>query len=119
MCLRSLYLVKNLVPKYFLPSQQDLEDASPAEGSDPHSYKVCPAYDSYLDPLALECVEYLLHSLAKSARVVEWTICISAKEWSLPSSMSVLIMTLNHLMVLFTNPSARAGYDTRSIFKRS
>ena len=24
-----------------------------------------------------------------------------------------------HLMVLFTNPSARAGYDTRSIFKRS
>ena len=22
-------------------------------------------------------------------------------------------------MVLFTNPSARAGYDTRSIFKRS
>ena len=24
-----------------------------------------------------------------------------------------------HYMVLFTNPSARAGYDTRSIFKRS
>ena len=24
-----------------------------------------------------------------------------------------------YLMVLFTNPSARAGYDTRSIFKRS
>ena len=24
-----------------------------------------------------------------------------------------------HLRVLFTNPSARAGYDTRSIFKRS
>ena len=23
------------------------------------------------------------------------------------------------VMVLFTNPSARAGYDTRSIFKRS
>ena len=23
------------------------------------------------------------------------------------------------IMVLFTNPSARAGYDTRSIFKRS
>ena len=23
------------------------------------------------------------------------------------------------LMILFTNPSARAGYDTRSIFKRS
>ena len=25
----------------------------------------------------------------------------------------------SHLRVLFTNPSARAGYDTRSIFKRS
>ena len=24
-----------------------------------------------------------------------------------------------HYVVLFTNPSARAGYDTRSIFKRS
>ena len=24
-----------------------------------------------------------------------------------------------NMMVLFTNPSARAGYDTRSIFKRS
>ena len=23
------------------------------------------------------------------------------------------------IMILFTNPSARAGYDTRSIFKRS
>ena len=27
-------------------------------------------------------------------------------------------MALNNLMVLFTNPSARAGYDTRSIFKQ-
>ena len=26
---------------------------------------------------------------------------------------------LNYLMILYTNPSARAGYDTRSIFKRS
>ena len=24
-----------------------------------------------------------------------------------------------YLLILFTNPSARAGYDTRSIFKRS
>ena len=32
---------------------------------------------------------------------------------------SVQDMTLNNLMVLFTNPSARAGYDTGSIFKRS
>ena len=37
------------------------------------------------------------------------------------SSMSLLnINTDLHVqMVLFTNPSARAGYDTRSIFKRS
>ena len=33
-------------------------------------------------------------------------------------SMRVLGVTLNNL-ILFTNPSARAGYDTRSIFKRS
>ena len=25
----------------------------------------------------------------------------------------------NHQLTIFTNPSARAGYDTRSIFKRS
>ena len=40
----------------------------------------------------------------------------------LPWRAQVLIMTHeNHKkrMVLFTNPSARAGYDTRSIFKRS
>ena len=35
------------------------------------------------------------------------------------SPTSVLNITQNTLMVLFTNPSARAGYDTRSIFKRS
>ena len=27
--------------------------------------------------------------------------------------------TWNPIVILFTNPSARAGYDTRSIFKRS
>ena len=26
---------------------------------------------------------------------------------------------MNEMMILFTNPSARAGYDTRSIFKQS
>ena len=36
-----------------------------------------------------------------------------------PCQTRVLDMPLNNLMVLFTNPSARAGYDTRSIFKRS
>ena len=25
---------------------------------------------------------------------------------------------IDHLLIIFTNPSARAGYDTRSIFKR-
>ena len=28
-------------------------------------------------------------------------------------------IAVNSIVVLFTNPSARAGYDTRSIFKRS
>ena len=28
-------------------------------------------------------------------------------------------LSVEFLKVLFTNPSARAGYDTRSIFKRS
>ena len=27
--------------------------------------------------------------------------------------------SISHLFIIFTNPSARAGYDTRSIFKRS
>ena len=30
-----------------------------------------------------------------------------------------LISARQYLVILFTNPSARAGYDTRSIFKRS
>ena len=29
------------------------------------------------------------------------------------------LLNTQHYKVLFTNPSARAGYDTRSIFKRS
>ena len=29
------------------------------------------------------------------------------------------LLNIQHHKVLFTNPSARAGYDTRSIFKRS
>ena len=32
---------------------------------------------------------------------------------------SVLIAAQNNAVILFTNPSARAGYGTRSIFKRS
>ena len=32
---------------------------------------------------------------------------------------SVRIDKLILVIILFTNPSARAGYDTRSIFKRS
>ena len=43
----------------------------------------------------------------------EYTDCISV-EGSDPLPTSVLDMT-----IIFTNPSARAGYDTRSIFKRS
>ena len=46
-------------------------------------------------------------------RSAEYTHHITA---SLPKQVS---WTLKNLMVLFTNPSARAGYDTRSIFKRS
>ena len=42
--------------------------------------------------------------------VVEFRLCIL---WSLVRSL------VGEIMVLFTNPSARAGYDTRSIFKRS
>ena len=29
------------------------------------------------------------------------------------------LVSVDDYVVLFTNPSARAGYDTRSIFKRS
>ena len=29
------------------------------------------------------------------------------------------VLNISDLFTIFTNPSARAGYDTRSIFKRS
>ena len=35
------------------------------------------------------------------------------------AQLNVQCSLIRELMVLFTNPSARAGYDTRSIFKRS
>ena len=34
-------------------------------------------------------------------------------------NFKVAFTSLSCTLVLFTNPSARAGYDTRSIFKRS
>ena len=34
-------------------------------------------------------------------------------------ALSMAQIELNSVFILFTNPSARAGYDTRSIFKRS
>ena len=33
--------------------------------------------------------------------------------------LNAALLNTQHYKVLFTNPSARAGYDTRSIFKRS
>ena len=33
--------------------------------------------------------------------------------------IALMVTSLVMVLVLFTNPSARAGYDTRSIFKRS
>ena len=33
--------------------------------------------------------------------------------------LGAILLNTQHYKVLFTNPSARAGYDTRSIFKRS
>ena len=42
------------------------------------------------------------------------------REWrQKDSNISLLDLKREYLQVLFTNPSARAGYDTRSIFKRS
>ena len=49
-----------------------------------------------------------------------WFLCLIFLSLSLYIYIYITLdMTLNNLMVLFTNPSARAGYDTRSIFKRS
>ena len=52
-----------------------------------------------------------------------WGLSTLAKEFSaaarIMQSSSNELNTLVSGKVLFTNPSARAGYDTRSIFKRS
>ena len=77
--------------------------------------------------------------LSQSAGAVEYTDCTSAEcpgydtkqsdhevpvmlgLWGMQSTPSLPLLPgpLWAGMVLFTNPSARAGYDTRSIFKRS
>ena len=35
------------------------------------------------------------------------------------SAEEIILRPTYRYMILFTNPTARAGYDTRSIFKRS
>ena len=67
----------------------------------------------------MEVNKEIKSDIAQLAGAVEYTDCFSAEGKNPPSPTSVLDMTLNNLMVLFTNPSARAGYDTRSILKRS
>ena len=37
----------------------------------------------------------------------------------LNSTTTILLQSWLRHLILFTNPSARAGYDTRSVFKRS
>ena len=57
--------------------------------------------------------EFVLQSLfAQVVGTVEYTDCPSAEEWD-----TTLVTSVQD--IIFTNPSARAGYDTRSIFKQS
>ena len=44
---------------------------------------------------------------------LQWLICHKIKTTQTKNRRGLF------MMILFTNPSARAGYDTRSIFKRS
>ena len=53
---------------------------------------------------------------------IRWSVFISNSQRSLCVSFSRTYfgLCIYHLLLsIFTNPSARAGYDTRSIFKRS
>ena len=60
-------------------------------------------YPDALDKHVFQVMKHILNSNIKL-----WS------EWIVPLAISE-----NQPWVLFTNPSARAGYDTRSIFKRS
>ena len=46
-------------------------------------------------------------------------VCVCEKKWIEFDRLYVKKKTKDICLILFTNPSARVGYDTRSIFKRS
>ena len=52
-------------------------------------------------------------------RVVEWKSKKAKRKKNIKTLSENATVLSSTFVILFTNPSARAGYDTRSIFKRS
>ena len=64
---------------------------------------------------------YILRLLKQDRIIFHWSLSDCKFSKIFRTSLDILANFNGALvwMVLFTNPSARAGYDTRSIFKRS
>ena len=58
-------------------------------------------------------IQYLKDKCNKTLKLLR---IIAHKDWGADQHT---LLKLYRTLILFTNPSARAGYDTRSIFKRS
>ena len=84
----------------------------------------------YKPDLALNNLQWLLchkikpnqsSNLTAKTQSANFLVVLFNRKLLLPSPAKRLHIfpTEDRMLVLFTNPSARAGYDTRSIFKRS
>ena len=70
-----------------------------------------------IEPVKVLPVEQIL-----TVKVLPTEEIVPVKVLSMYQMVPVTVLPIDQILtlkVLFTNPSARAGYDTRSIFKRS
>ena len=82
-----------------------------------HVFKFCDSDSSWYQICwIIICFVYTYFYLIL---ISEFVVCFFFSIWFFVSFMYLTLFLANVLFILFTNPSARAGYDTRSTFKRS
>ena len=81
--------------------------------------EVCSYYFAVIIPKFTDSEQLCLLVSLQRVPQLAWIICCIMEERLSALKISIYESGFLLRVILFTNPSARAGYDTRSIFKRS
>ena len=126
--LSQIYIYKYfvVVSSLFWPSQLELQNTPTVCLQRSKTPNECPVAQStgaaeFIDCISAEESDFLFESLGYDTKQSDGEVPVMLELWGMRSTPSLASLpgSLWLWVVLFTNPSARAGYDTRSIFKRS